>query len=182
MAILPEVYSPKIGPHAIIGQKYDTIQRDKFTGALSDFLLPTSLGLNTGLRTGAHILAGFEATRVADFNVSQIDNEIKQLGLFSELDLNQFNRAATKLQGQQKTAIASSGFAFSGSMVDIMADTQAQIELERLSKREVTKAQFQAKRAEQQLQKRKGEQAQLGSFLSAGAEAATGIQSLLEIL
>lgn len=157
-------------------------QFDRLKTNLNDFMIPSTLGMHVGLRTSAQLLAGIEAERVADFNVAQIETEIGQLNLQSDLQLKQFSRAAERLKGQQITAIATSGFTASGSLVDLMADSQAQLELERLYAQEKTKAQIAAKRTEQELTRRKADAAKLGSYLGAGSELSGGIFTILEKL
>ena len=149
---------------------------------LTDFLIPSTLGLGIGLRTSSHILAGFEAKNIGKFNINQIEKEIRDLGISTELGLKQFSRQAAKLEGQQQVAIATTGFAASGSLVDLMTDTQTQIELQRIEKRRTAAAQEAALRTRQDLIRRETRQRQLGSFITAGAEAAGGITQLLGVL
>ncbi len=156
-----------------------TIKSAKKTTSLNDFLIPSVLGLGTGLRTSAQLLAGFEADRVAKFNISQLENEISQLGVSTELKLSQFARQAVKLEGQQRTAVATSGFAFSGSVVDVMMDTQIQLELQRLDIQRQSDLQRQALQSQQTLTARKAKSAKTASYIGAGVEAATGIAGLL---
>ncbi len=177
---MPQYLDPDggLGSFGFVKRVKDTAPKATTTD-YSSFLIPSFLGLGTGLRTGAQVLAGFESVQVGKFNVSQIKNEIAQLGVNTELGLSQFARQAIKLEGKQKTAIATSGLAYSGSMVDLMAETQAQIELQRIDIQRQSDLQAQALRTKAQLESRKARSASTGSFITAGAEAASGIANIL---
>ena len=149
---------------------------------LSDYLIPATLGLGTGLRTGSQLLAGFEYSRVGKFNAEQIQNQIRELGVSSILNMRQFSRQAVKLEGQQRTVIATTNLAFSGSLVDVMTDTQTQIELQRLEMQRQTDLKIQALQTQRQLTEREARVQTRGAYLSAFSEAATGIAGLLERL
>ncbi len=150
--------------------------------SLNDYANIGLIGVGTALSTSANLLAGFQVSEIADFNVGQIGNQITDLGIASDLNIKQFERSARELIGKQKTAAATSGFITSGSIASVMADTLAQIEIEKLTRLESARSKRAALESQQAITRYQGEQAQLGSFLQAGASAAKGIHGLLEVL
>lgn len=147
---------------------------------LRDYLIPGLKGLGTGLRVGSSIAAGIESREVGQFNIKQLDREASNLGLSKGITLKQMDRAAKRLEGQQQTTIATSGLAVSGSLVDLMADTAAQLKLEKSMQAERFEQQRQSLEAEKQLTKRETAAAERGAYFSAATKLGEGLYSLLK--
>lgn len=146
---------------------------------LNNFIIPSVIGLGTGLRAGSAIVAGQEAMDAYRYNASAIDAEIKTLGFANEINTKQINKQIKQLQGQQITTAATSGLAVSGSIVDIMADTAAQAALQNLISKRETEAQRIRLKKEQEFTKFQAKQARTGSYFEAFGELAAGTERLL---
>lgn len=145
-------------------------EKTKKAPKLGDYLGSGLKTLGTGLRFGSEIAAGLESREIGRFNVRQADRELKQLNVSESLSAMKLARYASNLEGKQQTAYATSGLEISGSIVDVMADTAAQLELQRVTQREQFAAQRTALEQEKALTKRQARIGEFGAYFRAGAK------------
>lgn len=157
--------------------EYKTSGKNK---ALSNFIIPSVLGLGTGLRAGSAIVAGQSAVSAARYNSKAINEEIANLGFSAEISQRQYERQVRMLQGQQTTAVSTSGLAMSGSIVDLLADSAAQAKLQELYQREAVTAKKAQLEREKEIGEFRAKQARKGSYLQAFGELGKGFVNLME--
>jgi hypothetical protein len=150
------------------------------TSDLRNFLIPGLKSLGAGLRFGSEIAAGLESRAVGKFNVEQANRELKQLGVTRTLSANQLQRYANAFKGEQQTVVATSGLAISGSIVDMMADTAAQLKLQQ----SIQESNFAAQRGSMEQEKALGKRAaranEFGSYFRAATKLGESVYDFLK--
>jgi hypothetical protein len=148
--------------------------------ALKDFLIPGLKGLGTGLRFGSEIATGMETRAVGKFNVKQADRELKELGVSRIMSAKQMERYASAFKGTQQTVVATSGLAMSGSLVDMMADTAAQLKLQQSMQDQSFETQRAGIEQEKALTKRAARAGEMGAYFRATTKLGEGVYNLLK--
>lgn len=147
---------------------------------LSSYIIPSVLGIGTGLRAASAIVAGQSAVDASRYNANAIDQEIKNLGFASDISKKQLDRQLRQLEGEQVTAVGTSGLAMSGSVVDVMADSAAQGKLQELLQTRQVQEQQAALRREKDIGEWKAKQKQKGSYFEAFGTLGSGIVKIME--
>ena len=157
--------------------EYKSGQKNK---TLSNFIIPSVLGLGTGLRAGSAMVSGESAVSAARYNSKAINEEIANLGFSNEISQKQYDRQIRMLQGQQTTAVSTSGLAMSGSIVDLLADSAAQAKLQSLFQQQAVQAQQAKLEREKEIGAFRAKQARKGSYLQAFGELGKGFVNIME--
>ena len=136
---------------------------------------------STAIGTTGALSEGREAYRAGRFDYQSLRQRAAATEQSGRLSLMQFNRLANKLQGTQR-AVAASGGPISGSALDVMADTAAQLDLERQNMAAQTAAEASAYRTQADESRRAGVAKRRQGYLKAGGVLLEGSSRLFDML
>ncbi|MBI9078300.1 MAG: hypothetical protein JEY79_01010 [Pseudodesulfovibrio sp.] len=139
------------------------------------------LGASTGINLFSGISDAEEAWRVG---MSNSNASLRDANLTEEagaMDIQQFERQGRELIGNQKSAMAGMNMSFSGSAMDIMADTYAQLELQKRNTQRDTASRADAFRNEAANSVRAGANARKQNYLKAGGKLLSGANDFMSL-
>ncbi|WP_285907658.1 hypothetical protein [Pseudodesulfovibrio pelocollis] len=139
------------------------------------------LGGGTALNLFGGVSDAEEAWSTGLYNRSAALRDARSVGESGQMDAQQFERQARDFVGIQKARISGMGIAFDGSAMDIMADTMAQLELEKKNRATETAQRVQALRIEAEQSAKRGASGRRQGYLKASGSLLRGVSDIMGI-
>jgi len=141
----------------------------------SSNLLSIGTILSGGLQAAANIAEGKRTSDAFEFNAAVLQQKAILIGEKAKLDLERQRKAARTFTAKQTAAFAASGVRLTGSPLQVLQDSAAQLELDILITDFNSKIDIFSALSEAKFQLQRAQIAERSSFIKAGA-------SLLNIL
>lgn len=119
--------------------------------------------------------AGAAAKEAGDINAAQAESDAAFVRDITKEEVRKFRKQGEKFQATQEAAIGASGLRLSGSALDLLQDTEAEIERDIKSIQEAGEQRAQGIETQGETYKLQGEAALTAGILGAGATLLTGI-------
>jgi hypothetical protein len=139
------------------------------------------LGSGTALNLFGDVSDAEEAWRTAKYNSHAAQDDAESVEESGAMNVRQFERQGRQLVGSNLSSLSASNTAYSGSAMDIMADTLAQLELEKRNKQRETALQARSLRNEASNSLKTGAAARSQGYLKASGSLLKSANDLLSM-
>ncbi|BCS87329.1 hypothetical protein [Pseudodesulfovibrio sediminis] len=139
------------------------------------------LGGSTALNLFGNVTDAEEAWKTGYANRQAALKDAQLVQESGDMDIQQLEREGRQLVGSNLNAITGSNTAFSGSAMDIMADTMAQLELQKRNKQRETASKRDSLYAEANNAARSASSARQQGYLKAGGTLLRGVGDFMDM-
>lgn len=135
--------------------------------------------VGTGLAVAGQISAGVAARDAGDIAAAQAESDAAFVRDITKEEVRKFRRQADQFQSTQKSAIGGSGLRMSGSALQLLQETELEIERDIKTIQKTGEQRAQGIEAQGDIYKIQGESALTSGILGAGSTLLTGLSGFV---